>query len=540
MPTIEISKKDVEKLAGKKVTEEMFLLAKAEIDSQEKDRIKLDIADTNRPDLWSTEGVAREIKGEFREVKTSKSGLKVVVDKNLKNVRPYTICAVVKDLKITDEVLFQMIQLQEKVCETFGRKRKDVAIGVYDYDVIESPVLFKAFKPNSMKFVPLDMEEHLSLKEILEKHPKGQEYGGLLKDKSSYPVFIDAKKEVLSMPPIINSNYSGKVSKKTKNLFIEVSGFDLKFLEPALNVMVYALADRGGKIETVEIKYDSEVMVTPNLKGKSAILDMNYFNEISGLGLKKNEVLGLLKNSTYVVKSSDKSKMNLVCPCYRQDIMHSVDIVEDLIIRKGYNSIEPEALDIVSFGEMDDKFLYDIEDLMVGVEAQQIMSYLLNNKEDLFVKMGLKESKVIEIENPVSKNWSVFRTSLIPGLMEFLSKNTNREYPQKIFETGKVVIPDSKKETMTKDELNLGYALSDKVADFTKAKQILDFVMSNLGLKYSIKEVHNDSFIKGRVGEVIFDKKKIGVIGEVSPEVLEKWGIEMPVCVFEVNLDSIR
>lgn len=541
MPTIEISKKDFEKLAGAGITEQTLSLSKAEIESSHGDSLKLAIADTNRPDLWSTEGLAREIIGKFTEIKTKPSGLKVIVDKNLADIRPKTVCAVIKNIKITQDVLNQIIQLQEKICETYGRRRKQVAIGVYDFDKISSPVTFSAFSPKEIKFMPLDLMEILNLNQIIEKHPKGKEYGHLLQGFSKYPIFMDAKKEVLSMPPIINSDYTGKVTTKTKNLFIECSGFDMKFLEPALNVVVYSLAQRGGSILTVEVKYPEKTIITPDLKPKSFSMEVSYFNRRSGLNLSKQQVISLLNKSNYRVTSSANDKINILYPCYRQDIMHQADIVEDLMIRYGYNKITPIPPLLSTKGKLlpIQELQNKIAGIMVGLKAQEVLSYTLNNEDNLFRKMNLEPQPSIEIDNAVSKNWSIFRSWITPCLIEFMSKNTTREYPQKVFELGQVVIPSKTAETMSINPVKLAYAEASKNTDFTSSKQALDFLMSSLGISYSISETEHTSFIKGRVGKIMVKGKQAGIIGEIHPQVLLMWGIEIPISVFELSLSEL-
>ncbi|MBC8500474.1 MAG: phenylalanine--tRNA ligase subunit beta [DPANN group archaeon] len=550
MPTIEVSKKDLFELIGKKLSlkelEEDLMLVKGELESADNNLLKIEIADTNRPDLWSAEGIAREIKTKYGKKNASygklkDSGIIVKVDNNLKNIRPMTVCAVIRDLKITPEVLSQMIQLQEKVCETFGSKRKETAIGVYDLHKITPPITYKAFKSNEIKFIPLEFREKMDLNQILRRHPKGKEYGSLLDGYNKYPIFIDATGEVLSMPPIINSNYTGKIDEKTKDVFIECSGFTLKYLMPALNILVAALVDRGGKLETVKVAYLNKKIVTPNLRPKKIKVDWKYIENRIGLNIGKKRIVNLLNEANYLVVKEKRNTLYLEYPAYRQDIMHAVDVGEDVTIRYGYNNIEPRSPEMITEQGIVqiNWFAKEIINIMLGLGTQEILSYTLTNKETLIKKMNLKDMKVIEVDNPVSKNWFVFRTWIIPCLMEFLSKNTNKEYPQEIFEIGEVVLFDQKTETKTKNPTRLAWAKADKNAGFTEAKQALDFLMRTLGLDYSIEETHHNSFIKGRVGRVYIKTKAVAYIGEINPEILENFGIEMPVSAFELNLTDL-
>jgi len=550
MPTVEVSHQDLCKLVGKriplnKLKEEGILFAKGEVDEVRGDLLKIDIKDTNRPDLWSTEGIAREIRGRYisgglPRYKTKKSGVVVNVDKGLKNIRPFTVCAVVKNLNIDDHSLSQLIQLQEKVSTTFGRNRREIAIGVYDLNRIKPPIRFTTVKPDGVKFIPLDSRREMTPREILKQHPKGREFGYLLEGLSEYPMFTDSAGEVLSIPPIINSEYTGKVTKETKDVFIECSGFDLKFLIPALNVMVTALADRGGDIESVRVVYSRRVLETPKLEPKTFEIDLEYLNRVSGLNLSIEKTCKLLDQARYETEPKEK-RIKLLYPAYRQDIMHQRDVIEDVLISYGYNKIEAVVPKLATLGNQTplEKFSSRVNEVMTGLGMQEILTYILTNKKNLFEKMNLPEERIVEIENIVSANWCVFRTWLLPSLLEFLSRNKHVEYPQRIFEIGDAVNLDSGEETGTKNERKLAVALTDNEAGYEDISSILDSLFRGLGIKYKLKRVEHQSFIKGRVAGIFIRGRKIGVIGEINPVVLERWELEKTVVGFELDLKSL-
>ncbi len=549
MPTIDISYKDLCNLVGKQIPikelkEDAILYAKGEIEEIKGDVIKVDIKDTNRPDLWSTEGIAREIKARYKpkfpEYKTKKSSVIVHVDPKLKNIRPYTTCAVVRNLKITDDVLAQMIQLQEKVAGTFGRNRKEVAIGVYDLHRIKPPIKFTTTTPTGLKFTPLDFSKPMTPEQILEQHPKGKEFGYLLKNLTSYPVFIDSNNEVLSIPPIINSDYTGKVTKQTKDVFIECSGFRLEFLQAALNVIVTALADRKGSIETVDVFYGNKKTITPDLTPKETGVSPDYIKKLSGLELSNKEIISLLEKSLYKIKQPGKT-LKLLYPAYRQDIMHQSDVAEDIIISYGYNRIEPVIPKLPTTGQADELESQSspTTEILTGLGLQEILSYTLTSKQSLFANMNLPVKDAVEIANPISSNWSVFRTWLLPSLLEFLSKNKHREFPQRIFEIGDVVVLDPKKETRTRDTKKMAVAISDNTTGYEDISSILDTFLNSLGIKYKLERSDHDSFIKGRTAKILVKGKEVGFIGEVTPLVLNKWKLDNPVAALEIDLEKI-
>jgi phenylalanyl-tRNA synthetase beta chain len=550
MPKLEISYSDLCSLVGKNIPHQELKkcigFAKAEIDGIEGDLLRVEIKDSNRPDLWSTEGIARELRGRLTnekglpKYKIDKSGVVVEVDRKVSKVRPLTACAVAKNIKMNQVMLSQLIQLQEKVAGTLGRNRKEVAIGVYDLSIIKSPIKYTTAGLEK-KFVPLDFDEEITIKEILEKHPKGKEFGHLVEGLKEIPIFIDSAGEVLSIPPIINSNCTGKVTEYTREIFIECSGFDFKFLMPALNVLVAALVDRGAKVESVKIVYPDKTIYTPDLTPKKASVDVDFVNKLSGLKLSAKEIVKLLEQARYDTKLKGKN-IEVLYPAYRQDIMHPRDVAEDVIISYGYGKIKPELIKHKTKGEISEieVFSESVIERMNDFGFQEILSYTLTNKEHLFKKMNVKEEKILEIENPVSLNWNVFRSWLLPSLMEFFSNNQHVEYPQKIFEIGDVVLIDEKQETKTKDVRKIATAVSDSKVGYEDIATVLDAFLSSLKVKYKLRKMKHRSFIEGRVAEILVKNKPIGFIGEIHPSVLKNWKLEMPVAAFEINLEMLH
>ncbi|CAD5243914.1 phenylalanine--tRNA ligase subunit beta [Thermococcus camini] len=586
MPKFDVSKRDLERLVGKTFTveewEDLFLYAKCELDDvwEEDGEIyfKADSKDTNRPDLWSAEGIARQIRwalgfeSGLPGYKVEDSGVTVYVDGKLKNIRPYGVYAIVEGLNLDEEALKQMINLQEKVALTFGRRRREVAIGIFDFDKVKPPIYYRAAE-KSEKFVPLGFEEEMTLEEILEKHEKGREYGHLIKDKPYYPLLVDSEGKVLSMPPIINSEITGRVTPETRNVFIDVTGWDLNKVMLALNVVVTALAERGGKIKSVEVVYpdmdinelvsylapdvedklrtiekltDWLVIETPDLTPKSFKVELDYIKRLTGLELSDEEIKDLLERMMYDVKLVD-GKANLLYPAFRDDIMHARDVLEDVLIAYGYNEIEPEEPKLAVQGRGDKFIEFEdaVRELMVGYGLQEVMTFNLTNRESQYGKMLLEPgedrfshppAELVEIENPISPKWSALRVWLIPSLLDFLSQNTHEEYPQRIFEVGKATLIDESRETKTVSESKLAVALAHPRVTFTEAKEILESVMHHLGFRYELEGIDHPSFIPGRAGKIVVEGKPIGIIGEVHPAVLENWGIEMPVAAFEMFL----
>jgi phenylalanyl-tRNA synthetase beta chain len=545
MPTINFSLKDLQKLVGKKITvdelKDLLTYAKGDFEDYDKttDEVTADFGDTNLPYLWSVEGVARLLKGiigkekGLPKLKLNKSTYKVNVEASVNKVRPYIAAFVAKDSKIDDYLIKQIIQLQEKLCETYGRKRQKVAIGVYNYSKIKFPVHYKAVQPDKIKFTPLEFKKEMDLKEILEEHPKGQEYAYILEDFDKYPILIDDENNVLSFPPIINSDETGKVEEEDQDLFFEVTGTDMDAVLVSCNIFAHALQQRGFKIFQVDIKYPNKKMTTPLIFNETIKLNIDNIKKVLGLDLKEIEIKTLLEKQRYEYKAG-----KVLIPEYRKDILHENDIIEDIAIAYGYDKIESLPLTSYTLGSTKPliNFIDKAREIIIGLGFQEVMSQILSNKNLLYNKMEIDDTGTIELENPTSENYSVIRTWLIPPLMEILSKNKHVEYPQKIFEQGLVT---SKKDGKIIDYERIASVIIAEKADYTKIKQAFDCLMRMLGIEYEIDEINHKSFISGRIGRVIVNGAKMGYIGEINPKVIYNFNLEMPVVAFELNLTDL-
>ncbi|MBW2965801.1 phenylalanine--tRNA ligase subunit beta [Candidatus Woesearchaeota archaeon] len=546
MPTITFSLKDLQNLVGKKLTiEEIESLAsygKGEFENYDKDtdEVSISFGDTNLPYLWSVEGVARLFKGlinkekgipELEIFKESKHEL--IVDKSVSKIRPYISAFVAKGCKVDDYLIKQLIDLQEKFCESYGRRRKKVAIGVYNYKKIKFPITYKATSPESIKFTPLEFKKEMTQQEILEGHPKGKEYAWILEGFNQYPLLVDNENNILSFPPIINSNYSGKIDIGDENLFFEATGDDLNAVLLAANIFSQAFYDRGFRIDAVDIKYPDKKITTPFMFDETIKITKEQIKNLIGLDLKDEEIKKLAERMRY-----DYKEGKVKIPDYRKDIIHPNDVIEDIAISYGYNNIKPESLKTFTPGKTFEinKFINKSREILVGLGYQEVMSAILSNKKVLYENMNMEDFGTIEIKEYMSETYSVVRTWLLPILMEVLSKNKHVDYPQKIFEQGLVTV---KKGEDIYDYHRIALLSANKDADFTEAKQALDLIMRLLGIKYEIKEAEHNSFIPGRVGRVISNNKKVGFIGEFSPEVLKNNDLNVPVVGFEVNLTEL-
>lgn len=492
----------------------------------------------NRPDIISMQGFLRAVNTYIKKTGLKKykihppeKNFKVKIEPSVKKVRPFTACAIVKNLIFDDSKIKEIINMQEKLHATIGRNRKKVAIGIYPLEKITLPIKYEALPPEKIKFRPLESEREMSGKEILLRHPTGREYAHLLENAEKFPIFIDSKGKILSMPPIINSHETGKITSATKDVFIECSGSDFPTLEKTLNIIVTTLADMDGKIYAMNLDYGKKIL-TPNLNPEKMKISLENTNKLLGLSLKEKDLEKLLPKMGY---SYQKGKV--LIPAWRTDILHEVDIIEDIAIAYGYDKLVPEIPKVATIGKESDKSKIKsaISEILIGLGLIEVSSYHLI-KEDEAKISNLTENEKIELEDSKTE-YKLLRPNLLIPALRILTENKDNEYPQNIFEIGTIFKKDSTSETKIGESENLIIACSP--SNFTNLKSILDYLAKILDIKYELKESSHKGLIEGRSGTILINNKSIGYIGEIHPKILKDWNIKMPLSVIELSLEEI-
>ena len=233
-------------------------------------------------------------------------------------------------------------------------------------------------------------------------------------------------------------------------------------------------------------------------------------------------------------------KGHALIPCYRPDVIHAVDLAEDIAIAYGYENFRAEIPTKGTVAQEDsfEKFRKKVSYLLVGLNLLELSSYHISSKNSQLKMMNHEIEDYIELENSKSDEYNIMRYSILANLMQVLKENTHNEYPQNIFESG-YTFKTGNSETGVVEESKLSVVLCDRDTDYTKARQILDYIIASLGLKCSIKESKHPSFIDGRAGKIICGKSEIGIIGELSPKIITNFEVEMPVSAFEINLTAL-
>ena len=564
MPTIDVNYPELERLLNMKLSGDMAKLddilayVKAEVKgfNEKECTVSIEMKDTNRPDLWSTAGAARGLRVYYQgwdpkypffstpEKQQDNGGRTLVVDPELKNIRPYCSAFAVRG-KVDAAALDDLIQTQEKLCHNFGRKRRTFAMGVFRSKMVKFPVKYWAADPDTTKFVPLGMSEMLSLREICKKHPKGQEYGYIAEAYPKFPLQQSADGHILSFPPVINSADLGAVEVGDTELFIEITGTDQPAVTLAASIVACDLADIGFEIlpVTVEYPYDTPFgrqVTFPYAFQAPVTTDLEYVNKLLGVNLIGEEVQAALKKAGVASRYAN-GVLTVTPPPYRNDFLHPVDIVEDVMIGRGLDTFDPVTPQDATIGRLTKEELFGrkVRDLMIGMGFQEMIYNYLGSKRDFIDRMTISGADVLQILNPMTENYEFVRNSVAPNLLETESVSGHAVYPHHIFEVGKIVRLDPKDNQGSVTRNSLGFLSAGADENFNQANSRIASLFYYLDVEYTVKESTDPRFIPGRAADLFVSGRPCGVFGEVHPQVLENWGVGVPACLADIDLDTL-
>ncbi len=579
MPKIEVNESLFFSLFGRRCEaaelEGLLPAAKAELDEwpaeqpghDDERTIKIELNDTNRPDLWSTSGLARALRiremGKrpdypffSREGKPVAAKRTVVVEASVKDVRPFLAGFFVSGRSITDAILKDIIQTQEKLCWNFGRKRRSVSMGIYRSATVEWPIRYKAVAPDSVRFVPLQGDRPMTLTEILREHPKGREYGFINEPYKLHPLLTDSKGAVLSYPPIINSNDLGAVKVGDTELFVELTGTDLASVTLSASIVSCDFADLGFAVEPVKVEYPYETAF-----GSSVTFPYYFQVPVSVEAAKVSKLLGMpfsvqaTRDAAERMGAATESHGQYVTvfpPEYRNDFLHAVDIVEDVMMGKGMDFFAPERPRDFTIGRLSpiELFSRKAKAVLVGLGQQEMIYPYLGSKRDLVDRMrggetdapasdASPEAETVRISNPMSESFEYLRSSILPNLLGSESVSSRAPYPHRFFEAGKVVYRNPLENYGVSTRQRIAFLLSHAEADYNEAASQVATALYFLGKEYSIAEAEDPRFITGRQARIIYKGDPVGIFGEIHPRILEAWSIAMPCAAAEIDLESL-
>ena len=546
MPVIQLSLTRLGQYCKKKADEKKILetlpYLGLDIEDQSGDIVSVEYS-PNRPDFSSEAGIARSLVGilgiETGDPKylfvPSKYKISLTGDE-IKGVRPY-IHALYAEIPVTDELVKQLITMQEDLHNGIGRRRSKVAIGIHNAEKVTNQIKYYATKDGNFSFVPLGTNERKTVSQILEATEQGVSYGKLL--SGTFPILEDSRGNVLSMPPIINGELTRLAAGQSK-LFVDVTGTDDRAVDTSIAIIAAMLSDASGRVQSVEIQRVQGSVWTPNMTPKTMRFDLELTKNVIGYDFTMREAehaLGRSRIGTY-------SNGSAVIPRYRHDIIHPIDLVEEVALGFGIQLIKPQGLQtslVGLFSKRQNKLNRVIETL-VGLGLTEIWNLSLTSADQV-------PQDALKVENSKSQSFEYLRSDIIGSLLSVLGSSTHQEYPQKVFEQATVFKSSSETVSSVSEEEHAAVLVADSEANYTMIRSIIDGLLrltldeNDIVAFRSVSE-NTGAFAAGRAAFVSVSGREtgtidIGIVGEISPHMLEKYGLKVPAVGFEISLEPL-
>ena len=544
MPVVELSLSRLQKLIGKNTNKKQILdslpFLGLDIESLGRNIVRVEYS-PNRPDYSTDFGIALGLqgilgisKGMLRLDIRKQGKYEIKVDSSTSRIRPFVTGIIARNGSLDNESVKQIINMQEDLHFGLGRKRKKSSIGIHDLDSIFFPLKYSTTSRDH-RFIPLNSTKESSISEILQNSEVGSDYGSILGQSGNVPIIIDSKGQTISFPPIINAALT-TVTTKTKNILVEVTGIDKQSAEDMLSVVVTIL--QGAGFQFSQLKVSGSKNSTPNFAPRSIVVDADPVNKILGLNISGSMLLSCLKKCRLDATMKGK-KIQCIIPRYRFDIFGGMDIVEEVVLGYGIDNLKPAWPASVHIGEknMTSEKLDSISRLMTGFGFMETLNSTLTSKQILYQMSNRDSSQIISVTSSKSQEHTILRDSILPELLENLSKNIHETYPQKFFESGIVF----SKGSPIKETTNLACVTASEETNFSEMKAVLQSLLRiGFNIECETKTLSKHAlFSQGRVAEIIVNKKIVGYIGELDSKVLENFRIRTRVVAFELKLSGL-
>ncbi|WP_137284058.1 phenylalanine--tRNA ligase subunit beta [Halorussus salinisoli] len=575
MPVVDVNPDELRDLTGHEeksddeLIDDLFALGLEFEGRTEDDDLQLEFA-PDRLDRLSVEGVARSLRYQYGDDRgvyvpgTNDPDWTIEVDESVPDERPYVTGAVIRDVSLDDEALDSLIQLQEKLHATMGRKRAKGAIGIHDLTMLKgqaataegqaeagNSIVYRGIDPDGDRFVPLDSDAEMTPEEVLRSHPTGETYADLVAEYDHYPAIYDDI-GLFSFPPVINGRRT-EVSTESRDLFVELTGTDQWTIDHMCNIICYALDARGAKVEEVTVEYPDRTLVRPDFEVCQKTVTHERIESMLGVDLSAERVLDLLERSGLDAETEevgdDELAYEVDVPPYRVDVLHPLDVVDDVGRAYGFNDLEPRYPDVGTVGGRHDRSKLEdaARETLVGLGFEDLLNFHMISEEENFDRMRLSQDDEVlgaadpaTILEPYSEDYTMLRTWALPSLLMVLENNTHRGYPQDLAEVGFAAEVDESQNTGLAERRTVAGVLARHDASYEDAKARLQAVARNFDVELETPATDHPTFIDGRVAEVVLDGESVGVIGEIHPEVLVEHDLELPVAGFEFRLDALE
>ncbi|MDX1745045.1 MAG: phenylalanine--tRNA ligase subunit beta [Halobacteriales archaeon] len=521
----------------------------------------------DRLDRLSVEGIARSLRYQYGDARgvsiptTNAPDWTFEVDGDVPDERPYVTGAIVRGVDLDERGLQSLIQLQEKLHATMGRGREKGAIGIHDLSMLKGApgageasdhpsITYTGVGADEDTFVPLDADVEMTPGQVLTDHPIGDKYAHIIADYGRYPAIYDDI-GLFSFPPVINGRRT-EVTTGSRDLLVEMTGTDQWTIDHMCNIVCYALAARGAQIERVEVAYADRTISRPDFETDQKRVTHDRIESMLGISLPPEKVIDLLERSGYdgerVEVGDDEIAYDVTIPPYRVDVLHPLDVIDDIGRAYGFNDLEPQYPDVSTVGGRHERSRLEdaVRETLVGLGFEDLLNFHLISERENFERLRVESGtevvgggEPVTITEPYSEDYTMVRTWALPSLLMVLENNTHRSYPQDLADIGLAAKVDLDVSTGVAEWRTVAAVVARHDASYEDAKARLSALCRAFGVDLRTPPTTHPTFIDGRAATVEVDGEVVGVVGEVDPAVLVDHDLELPVAGFEFRLRAL-
>ena len=582
MPVVDIDPDELRTLTGHtektddELKDDLFGLGLEFEGETEEGEFQLEFA-PDRLDRLSVEGIARSLRYHYGDTRgvyvpdTNGADWTIEVE-DVPEERPYVTGAVIRGVDLDEDALGSLIQLQEKLHATMGRKRAKGAIGIHDLTMLKgasvreddgrgdddasdvaaglpqtsNSITYTGIGADEDTFVALDDDAERTPGEVLTEHPTGEQYADLLAAYETYPAIYDDI-GLFSFPPVINGRRT-EVTTDSRELFVELTGTDQWTIDRMCAIICYALDARGATVEDVVVEYPDAELVRPDFEVQTKHIEHDRIETLLGIDLDPDEVVGLAERAGLDAEL-DGEEYRVEIPPYRVDVLHPVDVVDDVGRAYGFNELVPRYPDAGTIGGRTEESRLEAaaRQALVGAGFEDLLNFNMTSEAENFERMRLSPdddavgaAEPATIPEPYSEDFTILRTWALPSLATVLENNTHRSYPQDLVEIGFAAHVDDTEETGVAERRTVAAVLARHDASYEDAKARLQALCEEFHVELATPPTDHPSFIDGRTASVVVDGEAVGVIGELHPGVIVDHDVEVPVAGFELELEALQ
>jgi len=511
-----------------------------DIDSCDEETLNIEIF-PDRPDLLSPETLFHGMMPflhnapSMPHLAVNPGTISMRVSPELAQIRPVILGAVVRGVNIDDDVIKRLMDHQEKLHFALGRGRRRASIGVHDLATISPPFRVLAVERDH-SFIPLAMEEEMTIDEILEQHPKGVDYAHLLAGMEKVPIILDSNDAVLSFPPIINGDHT-TVTSNTRDLFIDVTGLDMRACEACLMLVCLQLSILGGTIESVRVTcHDGKEWSIEGTPIEHKV-ERTLVEGILGNPFSDTEIGNAIQRMGGIYNGEENGVLYISMPRWRFDILHPIDLVEEIAIGHGYDDLAhdvPKA-PLTALPRQDGHLRRRIRESLQGLGLMQIQSLTLSNDEDQFKSMRWSsEGAITRMTNPITTEHTILRQNVLPGLLRLLAANRHHDLPQGVYELGTVVIDHHNRD-------RFAFLVAERSGGFASLRGRIQALMRDLGCdEWKLEPLDSGPWLKGRSANIVVAGKSVGQCGEIDPYVAEIFDLKVPMSGAQFDMQALQ